>query len=260
MAAAECRHVMPRGVKCHSPALGGKSYCYYHDRLHIYRRDGCREDDNPLALPYLEDANGIQLALMQVLGAIGTGRLGRRRGGMMLYGLQIAIQALDRTPAVPSGEMVEIADSDESDLELGLELGMESGMEQDRCETDKPGAACKQASCTNKQTTRQVPDSEVQDRKTQDREIQDREIQDREVQDREVQDRQPLDSPTPGRAQSGRAQPGRTQLDPSSPAAIDVLAIQAATPRVIPLGSAEHRRLVRELIAEAKLVATRAPA
>jgi hypothetical protein len=241
---------MPRGVKCHSPALGGKSYCYYHDRLHIYRRDGCREDDNPLALPYLEDANGIQLALMQVLGAIGTGRLGRRRGGMMLYGLQIAIQALDRTPAVASAEMVEIADSDESDLELGLELGMESGMEQDRCETDKPGAACKQASCTNKQTTRQVPDSEVQDRKT----------QDREVQDREVQDRQPLDSPTPGRAQSGRAQPGRTQLDPSSPAAIDVLAIQAATPRVIPLGSAEHRRLVRELIAEAKLVATRAPA
>jgi hypothetical protein len=223
--AAECRHVLPRGTRCKGIALSGKSYCYFHDRLHVYRRDGRREDEEPLALPYIEDANGIQLALMQVLGAIATGRLGPRRGGMMLYGLQIAIQALDRTPAVPSGEMVEIADSDESDLELGLELGMEPdmepGMEPGSCDTDEPCASCQQASCSNvscqnKQTTRQV-----QDRETQTREIQTRETQTREVQDRERQ------------------------------------AIEPATPSVIPIGSPQHRRLVQELLAEAKLAATR---
>ena len=26
----ECRHIMPDGAKCHSPAMRGMAYCYYH--------------------------------------------------------------------------------------------------------------------------------------------------------------------------------------------------------------------------------------
>jgi hypothetical protein len=31
----ECRHRMPNGCKCHSPALCGKPFCYHHARLHF---------------------------------------------------------------------------------------------------------------------------------------------------------------------------------------------------------------------------------
>ena len=31
----ECRHIMPNGARCHSPALRATPYCYYHTRLHI---------------------------------------------------------------------------------------------------------------------------------------------------------------------------------------------------------------------------------
>ena len=31
-----CRHIMPSGAKCHTPALRGKPYCYYHTRLHRF--------------------------------------------------------------------------------------------------------------------------------------------------------------------------------------------------------------------------------
>jgi hypothetical protein len=30
----ELRHIIPSGVKCHAPALGGKPYCYLNSRLH----------------------------------------------------------------------------------------------------------------------------------------------------------------------------------------------------------------------------------
>ena len=31
-----CRPIMPSGAKCHTPALRGKPYCYYHTRLHRF--------------------------------------------------------------------------------------------------------------------------------------------------------------------------------------------------------------------------------
>jgi hypothetical protein len=40
----ECRHIMPRGAKCKAPALRGRPYCYFHDKLHAYTRDGLRDD------------------------------------------------------------------------------------------------------------------------------------------------------------------------------------------------------------------------
>jgi hypothetical protein len=98
----ECRHIMPSGCKCHSPALRGRFYCYYHDKLHTYTQDGTRDDSGPLHLPSIEDARGIQLAL----GSLAAGRLCRENAGTLLYGTQIALQALSRIPAIPPMEIV----------------------------------------------------------------------------------------------------------------------------------------------------------
>jgi hypothetical protein len=99
----ECRHIKPRGTKCGSPALKGRPYCYYHDQLHTYTQDGRRDDnDKTFCLPSIEDASGIQLALTQVMNAMANHRLDSREGVRLIYGLQVALQALAQVaPAAP---------------------------------------------------------------------------------------------------------------------------------------------------------------
>ncbi len=86
----ECRHIFAGGRKCKAPALTGQPLCYFHSRAARGKstpRKGAaiRWDIGPL-----EDADTIQLALSEVLRAIASGQLEPRRGGLLLYGLQVA--------------------------------------------------------------------------------------------------------------------------------------------------------------------------
>ena len=92
----ECRHIMPSGAKCKSPALRDMYFCYFHTSLHRFGEAARRPDNEPLQIPALEDSSAVQLALTQVLDALGSSRLDPRRAGLFLYGLQIASQLAAR--------------------------------------------------------------------------------------------------------------------------------------------------------------------
>jgi len=87
-----CRHIMPNGNRCHSPALRGKHFCYFHTRLHARAAEKPSNPDQPLEFPVLEDPSAIQVALAEVLNRLGSAKLDPRRAGLLLYGLQIASQ------------------------------------------------------------------------------------------------------------------------------------------------------------------------
>jgi hypothetical protein len=101
----ECRHIMPSGKKCHSPALREKDYCYYHGNLHRLG-DPSRSHAQQLPVPDIEDVNGIQIALTQVLGALNSPYMDTRRAGLLLYGLQLAARLTSRIAAPEPGECV----------------------------------------------------------------------------------------------------------------------------------------------------------
>ncbi len=103
----ECRHIMPSGKKCHSPALQNQVYCYYHKNLHRYNRPAASDN---LTLFEVEDNRGIQIALTQVLTALNSPHLDTRRAGLMLYGLQIAAQLANRTSDLEPHEAVRTCD------------------------------------------------------------------------------------------------------------------------------------------------------
>ena len=89
-----CEHVKSNGHFCGSPALRGRNYCFFH-LTHIGRQlraeqHAAHPNQNPLALPLLEDAASIQLALMQVTDALLRGTLDPKRAGLVLYALQTA--------------------------------------------------------------------------------------------------------------------------------------------------------------------------
>ena len=127
-----CEHIMSNGQFCGSPALRGRNYCYFH-LTHIGRQicaerayerlstAGGDSPDAPFSLPALEDANSVQIGLMQVMDAILHNRLDSKRAGLLLYGLQTASSNLANGAdfSVPSGEAtVGGYDAFEQDYEL----------------------------------------------------------------------------------------------------------------------------------------------
>ena len=86
----ECRHIMPSGNKCKSPALRESAFCYYH--VNLRRATGPKGVFDSIELPPLEDSCGLQIALAQVLDAVIHQRIDSKRAGLLLYGLQIAAQ------------------------------------------------------------------------------------------------------------------------------------------------------------------------
>lgn len=89
-----CMHVRSNGVRCGSPAMRRNAFCFFHDRYY----NAPAED----TFPPLEDANAIQVALMQVLErlrreALRPGSLDLRAVNSLLYGLQTAAFNSKRT-------------------------------------------------------------------------------------------------------------------------------------------------------------------
>jgi len=87
-----CQHVKVNGTQCGSPALRRKRFCYFHDN---YRETQARLLNNESQtlisnFPLLEDANSLQLAVMQVIHLLGSGKMDTKVAGLMLYALQTA--------------------------------------------------------------------------------------------------------------------------------------------------------------------------
>ncbi len=96
-----CQHVKVNGTQCGSPALRRRRHCYSHDRmLDGKRRFATSRELKPrpvFSIGLLEDANAVQVALMQVLQLLGSGQMDMKMAGLMLYGLQTASANLKNT-------------------------------------------------------------------------------------------------------------------------------------------------------------------
>ena len=139
----QCEHIKSNGEFCGSPALRGRHYCYFHlthigrrlraerSRAHlagVAREYGLNPEaaeaasEMALELPALEDANSIQIALMQVIDAILHNQLDNKRAGLVLYALQTASSNLNHGADFSQAASAVIAggyESFEEDYELG---------------------------------------------------------------------------------------------------------------------------------------------
>jgi hypothetical protein len=87
-----CQHVKANGTQCGSPALRRRRLCFFHKRVQEMRVRVISDESTQgkFCMPVLEDANGVQMALMQVLEQLAWGRMDHKTAGLMLYGLQTA--------------------------------------------------------------------------------------------------------------------------------------------------------------------------
>jgi hypothetical protein len=84
-----CGRTKPGGGKCASPALRGKSFCYYHDPSRL-RRARAVKVRYFLEIPLLEHRGAIRAALSETIQALGRHEIDCELGGRLLYALQLA--------------------------------------------------------------------------------------------------------------------------------------------------------------------------
>jgi hypothetical protein len=88
--APRCEKVREDGTRCGSPQMKGYRYCYAHERM-------LQHQSQKLELPALEDANGIQMAIMRVQKALIDDEISEKKAGLLLYSLQMASSNLKHT-------------------------------------------------------------------------------------------------------------------------------------------------------------------
>jgi hypothetical protein len=88
--APRCEKVREDGTVCACPRMKGYSYCYAHERMLQAR-------PRKLALPALEDANAIQMAIMMVQKALIDDEISEKKAGLLLYSIQIAASNVKQT-------------------------------------------------------------------------------------------------------------------------------------------------------------------
>ena len=98
---AQCEHIKANGLRCGSPALRQRRYCYFHFCAHDLRRRRRQQPNAPFVLPLLEDANSIQMAIQQVAEAVLEERIDNKRAGLVLFALQTAACNLKNTDFEP---------------------------------------------------------------------------------------------------------------------------------------------------------------
>ena len=97
-----CQHLKVNGTQCGSPALRRNRFCYFHKLHHEERvelnldrlKTARRSRPATIDLPVLEDANSIQVSLMQIMRLIVAGQIDHKTAGLLLYALQTASAVL----------------------------------------------------------------------------------------------------------------------------------------------------------------------
>jgi len=85
-----CTHIKVNGVPCGSPALRGEVFCYFHQRMIRGVRTPARSRLHPIAL--IENEEGIQAALMEIINALVRNSIDFRRAQLVLRALHIAVK------------------------------------------------------------------------------------------------------------------------------------------------------------------------
>ena len=100
-----CQHLKTNGTQCGSPALHRNRFCYFHKRYQDERirlnTDRRRRGTATFFLPVLEDANSIQMSLMQIMRLLLTGQIEHKTASLLLYALQTASTNLRLTDFKP---------------------------------------------------------------------------------------------------------------------------------------------------------------
>jgi len=114
MGITKCTHIKVNGLRCGSPALRNRDFCYFHHRQNDLRSLRRERPEIRFEFPLLEDANAIQMSIQEVVSGIFEERIDPRRAGLLLYAFSTAAANLKNASFEPK----ELRQQDEQPSEL----------------------------------------------------------------------------------------------------------------------------------------------
>jgi len=137
-----CQHIKVNGTQCGSPALRRNRFCFFHKRFQDQRihlaADRKRRGPAAFVLPLLEDANSVQIALMQVMRLLVTQQMDHKTASLLLYALQTASSNLRQTNFKPLKHDVILDPRDAANSLLGENLWEDEDFEEEDDDDDEP--------------------------------------------------------------------------------------------------------------------------
>lgn len=140
-----CQHLKINGTQCGSPALRRNRFCYFHKRFQDERirlsADRARRGSASFVLPVLEDANSIQIALMQVMRLLVSQQMDHKTASLLLYALQTASSNLRLTKFEPWRHDVILDPRAVAETQLDEHVWNDEDFEEEECaEEEEPEA------------------------------------------------------------------------------------------------------------------------
>jgi hypothetical protein len=135
-----CQHLKVNGTQCGSPALTRNRFCFFHKRFQDQRvtiSTTRRRARATFDLPVLEDANAIQVSLMQTMRLLVSGQIDPKIAGLLLYALQTASVNLRQTRFEPSDVKDVVIDRNTIDqTRIGSDQWCEEDFEEESTEEE----------------------------------------------------------------------------------------------------------------------------
>ncbi|HSZ00273.1 MAG TPA: hypothetical protein VK788_12295 [Terriglobales bacterium] len=166
-----CEHLKVNGTQCGSPALRRNHFCYFHKHWQetriVLNANRARRGRAALDLPVLEDANSIQVSLMQVMRLILSGQLDPKTAGLLLYALQTASSNLGRTnfePVIKTRVVIDPRTVDQTPLgeDPWCEEDFEEEDDDEEDEVSEPVEAKSEDFGEDKEWTAEVPIPDIE--------------------------------------------------------------------------------------------------
>ena len=135
-----CQHLKINGIQCGSPALRRNRFCFFHKRFQDEQikltADRARRGVATFILPVLEDANSIQVALMQVMRLLVSQQLDHKTASLLLYALQTASTNLRMTDFKPYIHEVILDPRDAANTPLDEHIWEDEDFEEEKDEVE----------------------------------------------------------------------------------------------------------------------------
>jgi len=149
-----CQHLKVNGSQCGSPALRRNKFCFFHkrwqtERIQLTASNHKRRAARGFDMPVLEDANSIQITLMQVMRMIVSREIDSKTAGLLLYALQTAsfnLRHTDFEPVRHQRVVVDLGNVVNSPLgssEIWSDEDYEEGEEEDAAEVEAAASSAK---------------------------------------------------------------------------------------------------------------------
>ncbi len=155
-----CNHVLTNGEVCNAIPMRDSNFCYWHHKARARRRRYERiggpiamEANSGLELPFLEDANAVQVTIQEIMQAILDRRIDNKRAGLLLYSLQLASANIRNLTPLPadSAQIVRMGCDDEQ----AFNDCIGSDDRDDSCPDECPD--CAEPDCPNRTDDDEAP-------------------------------------------------------------------------------------------------------